>query len=257
MPRWKPGARDRLERAALELFTEQGFVETTVPQITARAGLTTRTFFRHFADKREVLFAVEEELPPLVARLMAEAPPSLAPMALIVAGLHTVVATRFEGQRDYLRTRRAVVQADETLRERELRKLSVLSQATRVGFLKRGVDELTATLAAQIAVTVLDVTVNRWLDHDTEQSLTDLLDEALHALWSLTAEPGQEPQDARSPEPAALWTTRWQRPSHGDPSRAVDNEVRGEFGEAGTGGTASTRRRRRARAAEGDPGPDM
>jgi len=61
----------------MELFTEQGFAETTVPQITARAGLTTRTFFRHFTDKREVLFAGEEELPVLVARLAAEAPSAL------------------------------------------------------------------------------------------------------------------------------------------------------------------------------------
>lgn len=77
--RWQPNARERLERAAVELFLEQGFAETTVPQITARAGLTTRTFFRHFADKREVLFAVEEEIPGLVARLVAEAPASFWP----------------------------------------------------------------------------------------------------------------------------------------------------------------------------------
>ena len=57
MGRWEPDARDRLERAALELFVEHGFDPVTVPEITARAGLTTRTFFRHFADKREVLFA--------------------------------------------------------------------------------------------------------------------------------------------------------------------------------------------------------
>jgi len=81
MGRWQPGARERLERAALELFLEQGFAETTVLRITARAGLTTRTFFRHFVDKREVLFAGEEEMPALVERLMAEAPATLGPMA--------------------------------------------------------------------------------------------------------------------------------------------------------------------------------
>jgi len=72
MSRWQPDARGRLERAAVELFTEQGFAATTVPQIAARAGLTTRTFFRHFADKREVLFAGDEELPALVARGMRQ-----------------------------------------------------------------------------------------------------------------------------------------------------------------------------------------
>ena len=69
MGRWQPGARDRLEAAALELFLEQGFAATTVPQITARAGLTTRTFFRHFADKREVLFAREAEMPALAEKI--------------------------------------------------------------------------------------------------------------------------------------------------------------------------------------------
>jgi AcrR family transcriptional regulator len=186
--RWQPNARGRLERAALELFTEQGFAETTVPQITARAGLTTRTFFRYFADKREVLFAVEAELPALVEGLMAEAPASLSPIMVIAEGLEAVAATRFEGQREYLRTHRAVVQADESLRERELRKLSVLSEAICRGFLNRGVDELTATLAAQIAVTVFSVSLTRWLDHDDGPPLSEIIHDTLGALRSIAAD---------------------------------------------------------------------
>jgi len=186
--RWQPNARGRLERAALDLFTEQGFAETTVPQITARAGLTTRTFFRHFADKREVLFAVEEELPALVARLAADAPASLGPMMVIAYGLETVAATRFEGQIEYLRTRRAVIQSDEGLRERELRKLATLSEAISQGFRNRGVDELTSTLAAQIAVTAFSVAIGRWLDQDGEQPLSELVHDTLHALQSVTTQ---------------------------------------------------------------------
>jgi AcrR family transcriptional regulator len=188
MGRWEPNARERLERAALELFVGEGFAETTVPQITARAGLTTRTFFRHFADKREVLFADEDELPALVARLMAEAPAALSPMMVIVQGLQTFAAARFDGRHDYLRTRRAVIQADEGLRERELRKLSALSGAITQGFLNRGVDELTSTLAAQIAVAVFSVSVSRWLDGDAERPLTPLLHETLGALQSVVAD---------------------------------------------------------------------
>lgn len=191
MARWQPNARERLEHAALELFVANGFPETTVPQITARAGLTTRTFFRHFADKREVLFAAEKELPGLVARLLAEAPASLDLMTLIEQGLQTVAKTRFEPQRDYLRVRRTVVQADEGLRERELRKLSVLAEAIRKGLHGRGVDELTATVAAQVAVTVLDVSLNRWLDQDGEPPLTELLHDTLGALQSLVAGHGR------------------------------------------------------------------
>ncbi len=187
-----------MERAALELFVEQGFTETTVPQITARAGLTTRTFFRHFADKREVLFTVEEEFPALVSGLMADTPASLSPMALIAQGLEIIAVTRFEGQREYLRTRRAVIQADEGLRERELRKLSVLSEAIRLGFRNRGVDELTSTLAAQIAVTVFNVAVSRWLDQDGEQPLSDLVHDTLRALRSVTTDPAEQTHAASS-----------------------------------------------------------
>jgi AcrR family transcriptional regulator len=193
MSRWEPNARDRLERAAIELFIEQGFAETTVPQITARAALTTRTFFRHFADKREVLFARDAELPALVARLAADAPASLSPMMLIAYALETVAATRLEGQRAYLRTRRAIIQADEGLRERELRKLSALSDAINQGFRDRGVDELAALLAAQLAVTVFSVTISRWLDQDGAQPLSALVHDTLRALRSVTADPAAHP----------------------------------------------------------------
>jgi len=200
MSRWEPNARDRLERAAVELFIDQGFAETTVPQITARAGLTTRTFFRHFADKRAVLFARDDELPALVARLAADAPASLSPMRVIAHALETVAATRLEGQRAYLRTRRTVIQADEGLRERELRKLSALSDAINQGFRDRGVDELTSLLAAQLAVTVFSVTISRWLDQDEdedgEQPLSALVHDTLRALRSVTADPAEHPHGA-------------------------------------------------------------
>src|SRR6202020_2807561 len=80
--RWQPDAQQRLERAAIDLFTRQGFAATTVPQKAQEAGLPTRPFFRHFPDKREVLFG-GDEIPRLVTRLLADAPASLAPMTLI------------------------------------------------------------------------------------------------------------------------------------------------------------------------------
>ncbi len=185
MARWRPDARERLERAALELFVDQGFADTTVPQIAARAGLTTRTFFRHFADKREVLFAGDEQLPALVAQLWADTPAALAPVAAIEHGLTTVARTRFEDNYDYLRTRRAVVQADESLRERELRKRSVLADAIHDGFLSRGVDEPAAALAAGIAGIVLDVALDQWLDSQDDRPLVDHVREAVGALGNL------------------------------------------------------------------------
>ena len=185
MSRWRPGARDRLERAALELFTEQGFAQTTVPQITERAGLTTRTFFRHFADKREVLFATEADLPDVVASLMAQAPLGMDAMSLIAWGLEEIARTRFAGLRASLRARRTVIRSDDGLGERELHKQSVLADAIEAGFRERGLDGASAAMAARAAVAVLDVSVERWLDGDDEQPLPDLLHESLDALTSL------------------------------------------------------------------------
>lgn len=182
--RWQPDARGRLERAALELFAEQGFAATTVPQITARAGLTTRTFFRHFADKREVLFGAEE-IPAYAARLMREAPASIDPMTLIVQGLRTVARDRFEGRADQLRVHRDIVRSDAGLRERDLRKRAALADAIRQGFLDRGVDPRTGTLAADVSVSVLHLALEQWLDQDGDRQLSDYVLDALLALKDL------------------------------------------------------------------------
>lgn len=194
MGRWQAGAQERLERAALELFLAQGFAETTVPEITARAGLTTRTFFRHFTDKREVLFAGEAELPALVERLMAEAPAALGPMAVIAHGLRPFAETVFEGRREFLRTHHAIISSDEGLRERNLRKLDTLSQAISQGFRRRGADELTATLAAKLAMTVFSVAITRWLEGDSEQGLAEIVAEVFSALQLVVANAPAQPR---------------------------------------------------------------
>lgn len=144
----------------------------------------------------------------MAAGLMADAPASLGPMMLIEQGLEAVAATRFEGRLDYLRARRGVVQTDEGLRERELRKLSVLSEAISRGFVNRGLDELTATVTAQIAVTVFSVSVRRWLDHDAEQPLTEVLHETLGALQSVVVDPDQQPDEASASTPTTPRTSR-------------------------------------------------
>ena len=182
MGRWQAGTRERLERAALELFMEQGFAETTVPQITARAGLTTRTFFRYFADKREVLFGGEEVMPALVARLMTEAPVTLSPLMVIAWGFEQLADNVFEGRREELRLRRRVIQADAGLRERELQKRATLSEVISQGFSRRGSDRLTATLSAEIAVTVFSVSLARWLDQEAGGQLSGVMTQTLQAL---------------------------------------------------------------------------
>ena len=186
MSRWRPDARERLATAALELFTEQGFAHTTVPQITERAGLTTRTFFRHFSDKREVLFDAEGDMPALVDSQMAAAPAGLDPMALIESGLREVAHHRFEGLHDYLRTRRAVIRSDDGLRERELRKSDVLAQAIIRGFRGRGLQPLDAAVAAQIAVATLYLAIDQWLDQEHPDPLASHVSTTLNTLRSIT-----------------------------------------------------------------------
>jgi AcrR family transcriptional regulator len=194
--RWQPDARERLERAAIELFTEQGFAATTVPQITSRAGLTTRTFFRHFADKREVLFG-GGEIPGYAASLMAAAPPSVDPMTLLADGLQTFADTRFEGRREEFRLRRAIITSDPGLRERDLLKRAALAEVIRDGFVVRGVDPMTATLLAESGVTLLHVAIQEWLNADDDRSLSEIIRAGLHSLQ--TAFATLSPELTRSP----------------------------------------------------------
>ncbi|HEY2240131.1 MAG TPA: helix-turn-helix domain-containing protein [Streptosporangiaceae bacterium] len=174
MGRWRPDARERLRQAAAELFAEQGFAATTVPEITARAGLTTRTFFRHFADKREVIFG-GEEIPALATRLIADAPASLDPAAVIIAGLRTVAETRFEGRREEVRLNRTIIRSDPGLGERDLRKRADLAAAMRDGFVGRGVTPSTAALLAESTVTVMFVALDEWLDQDGDRPLFEIM----------------------------------------------------------------------------------
>lgn len=199
MGRWEPDARERLERAALELFTEHGFAETTVPQITAHAGLTTRTFFRHFADKREVLFADEGDLPTLAARLVAAAPASMSPMEIVATSLDQVAAAQFGGGIERFRARKRIINSDPGLRERELNKVDALSEALRSGFMDRGVDELTASLVAQVTTTVFGTSIGRWLGHHDgdETPFPDLLRDTLESLRRIMDDPGWDTTTAR------------------------------------------------------------
>jgi AcrR family transcriptional regulator len=186
MVRWQPDSRDRLERAALELFAERGFAETTVPQITERAGLTTRTFFRHFADKREVLFVSQDELPAVVTAMMADTPASDAPMTIIERGLARIADAAFDGRRDALLVRKAIIESDEGLRERELHKRALLAEQIRDGFVGRGADPLTATIAAELSMTVVGVSLGRWLGGDP-RPLVEIMRETLAAVRSVAA----------------------------------------------------------------------
>ncbi len=179
--RWAPDARGRLERAAFELFAEQGFAATTVPQITARAGLTTRTFFRHFADKREVVFA-GSEIPETAARLIAAAPADLEPMQVVRQVLHQVAAARFDGHHEQMAVWRHIIEGNDELRDRDARKRSDLVRAARVAFVERGQTPMQATVVAEVGVLVFQVALERWAAEPDPGPMAHTIDAVFAAL---------------------------------------------------------------------------
>jgi len=165
MARWEPNAQGRLEQAAMELYAERGFDDTTVAEIATRAGLTERTFFRHYADKREVLFGGGEMLAELLRMTLADAAAPAGPLAAVASALEAVGARiqEFRG-RDYSRRRQGVIAANPQLQERELSKLASWADVLAEGLRARGVDEPFASLAGQAGVAAFRVGWARWLD---------------------------------------------------------------------------------------------
>jgi AcrR family transcriptional regulator len=186
MSRWKPDAQGRLMGAAIELFEEQGYEATTVAEIAERAGLTKRTFFRHFSDKREVLFSGSEELQRLWLEGLAAAPAQASPLAVVTAGLDPV-AEMFAERHAYARIRAQIIEANPELQERELIKLQSLAAAIKGALVERGVSVNAAILAAQAGVTVFHVAFARWVQQSDPTAFRRLIDESLDELRSVTA----------------------------------------------------------------------
>lgn len=172
MGRWEPGADARLREAALRLFEERGYDQATVADVAAVAGLTPRTFFRHYADKREVLFAGWPELRAHVVGALVAAPSSSSPLEAVAAALDAA-AQWLDFDRDFSRRRQAIIESSSELRERELIKFADLSDALDQGLRGRGVTEPRARIAAETGVTVLRVAFQEWLDDPQGRSLRE------------------------------------------------------------------------------------
>ena len=184
--RWEPNARGRLEQAALELFGEHGYEQTTVDDIARRAGLTKRTFFRHFADKREVLFGGADEFKQLFVDGLTGAPASAAPLEAIAVTLEAV-ADAFHDRRELARRRQRVIMANAELQERELVKLAGVAAALAAALRERGVAEPAASISAETAVAVFRNAFERWVAAADRRELPELIGESLDALRGVTA----------------------------------------------------------------------
>jgi len=187
MSRWEADGRGRLERAALALYGERGFDHTTVAEIAERAGVTERTFFRHFADKREVLFPPEgsQHLQELLVGAVADAPASLAPLDAVAAGLEAAGAPLQE-RRATARHRAAIIAATPELRERELIKLAAWSAALSDTLQQRGLSDAAARLTAEVAIAVFRIAFARWVEDTTDSDLSRFIRESLDQLKAVT-----------------------------------------------------------------------
>ncbi|MGW5355758.1 TetR/AcrR family transcriptional regulator [Streptomyces sp. NPDC004031] len=189
MPRSGAEARRRLQQAALELYRERGFDQTTTAEIAARAGLNERTYFRHFADKREVLFDGQAELRDTLVHEIAAAPDA-QPLELL---LHAFLKAKhiLEDNRDFSEPRCAVIAATPALRERELAKAATLTEAVAGALRLRGVPDRLADLAAQAGWAAFQQAAGAWID-DPAQTLDAYLRRAFDDLCTLSA---AAPQD--------------------------------------------------------------
>ncbi len=184
MSRWEPGAQERLSRAAMELFADRGFDEVTVAEIAARAGLTERTFFRHFGDKAEMLFAGGDGFRALFVDAIASAPPG-PPLSAITLGLYAAAAD-FEPRRPFVLARQKIINSHTDLMERELLKLSALAEAMSSVLAARGVQEPAASLAGWTGMTVFHTSFARWVAATDGRSFESIITESLAELKVLT-----------------------------------------------------------------------
>ncbi|AYF96926.1 helix-turn-helix domain-containing protein [Protaetiibacter intestinalis] len=178
MARWLPGARGRLAAAALELATERGYDQTTVADIAARAGVTERTYYRHFADKREAFFGGSDTLIEQLRQAIVQADAALPPVAAAAAGARAMAAQLTDVEHSRLRAR--VVASDDALRERELLKLASLSTAAAAALRERGTAALPAGLLGDAAVSAFARGIEQWLEEGGE--LTAHVDAAFAAI---------------------------------------------------------------------------
>jgi AcrR family transcriptional regulator len=186
--RWEPNARGRLELVALQLYAERGFEQTTVAEIAKQADLTERTFFRHFADKREVLFGGSAALQELLVNAVVAAPSDAAPIDVVAAAL-AAAGDRLQERRDYARQRQAVIAANVELQERELIKLAGLAAAIADALRQRGISDPAASLTAEAGIAVFKIAFERWVSGTDEPDLPHLIAASFTDLRTLTAGP--------------------------------------------------------------------
>lgn len=164
MPRWEPHAKQRLEQAALDLFAAVGYEKTTVSDIAARAGVTSRTYFRYYPDKREILFGGADQLRVRISCSLRDAPADLSPLAACLHAMSTCEELYDAHEHEDLRRRDTIIATSEELQEREARKLACIAADVADGLVGRGSDPADAELVADLAVAAFKHAARLWMD---------------------------------------------------------------------------------------------
>lgn len=187
MPRWEPHASDRLAQAALDLFAERGYENTTVIDIAQRAGLGKTTFFRHFQDKREVLFG-GDTMNDLLTEAILAAPAEATPIEAVGLAMDAADREVFTAERrDYIVSRQTVIDANRELREREALKTLGLAETMAAALSRRGSTGLVSRVAAELGILASTVALERWSATDGETEFGELARQALREVRAISA----------------------------------------------------------------------
>jgi AcrR family transcriptional regulator len=191
MARWRPGAEARLQQAALALFQERGYEQTTTAEIAEAAGLTQRTFFRYFRDKRDVLFQGQDEFVESLTEGVDAAPAGTPTIDLVELVLTSAAPFFTDERRPYSRARRAVIDGNPALRERENHKLASLASGLAEALRRRGISEPAALLAAEAAVSIFKVAFAHWLREDESRPFAVIVADVTREWRGLSQAPGE------------------------------------------------------------------
>jgi AcrR family transcriptional regulator len=188
VPRWEPNPRERLERAAITLFAEQGYEDTTVEQIAACAGLNRSSFFRHYHDKREILFGGHDGLATRLAAAIEAAPAEQSALEAIETGFAGIASIWFASDRRDLALRRhSVIASNAELRERELTKRCGITEAVAEALRARGLGETAAAVAAELATLTFSRTVATWGEPGNAEEFETIASQVLRELHAAAA----------------------------------------------------------------------
>ena len=184
MSRWEPDAKGRLEQAALSLYQERGYEQTTVTEIAERAGLTERTFFRHFTDKREVIYGLQDDVLKECLLAISTASNTATPIEMIMIALESLVPMLRE-RHTVTRLRQSVIAANPALQERELLKLAIITRALADALKGRGIPDEAASLAANTGDLVFRTAYAHWLAEQDAPDLSKEIQESFNQLKNL------------------------------------------------------------------------